>query len=105
MRGEGAEVIQKGETWAEANDHALQLVRLAACLNTDFGLGFRVYFGCARFMHAQVTPSDAFIHPFDHELLWAGHSTLIDEIIEAGVIPDAVVLPLISAFERACQRF
>ena len=26
MRGEGAEVIQKGESWVEANEHALQLV-------------------------------------------------------------------------------
>lgn len=63
MRGEGAEVIQVGESWAEANEHALQL----------------------------VTPSDAFIHPFDHELLWRGHSTIIDEIVEAGIVPDAVV--------------
>jgi hypothetical protein len=28
MRGEGAEVIQVGESWAEANEHALQLVRV-----------------------------------------------------------------------------
>lgn len=42
-------------------------------------------------IHEQVAPSDAFIHPFDHELLWTGHSTLIDEIVEAGVVPDAVV--------------
>jgi hypothetical protein len=26
MRSEGADVIQKGESWVEANDHALQLV-------------------------------------------------------------------------------
>ena len=41
--------------------------------------------------HAQVTPSDAFIHPFDHEMLWDGHASLIDEVVEAGVTPDAVV--------------
>ncbi len=92
-------MIQMGETWAEANDHALQLVRMAACLNTNFRF-------CARLiLHAQVTPSDAFIHPFDHELLWAGHSTLIDEIVEAGVTPDAVVLRFISAFQCCVQRF
>ena len=26
MRAEGADVIQKGESWVEANEHALQLV-------------------------------------------------------------------------------
>jgi hypothetical protein len=42
-------------------------------------------------LRLQLTSSDAFIHPFDHELLWSGHSSIIDEIVSAGVTPDAVV--------------
>ena len=39
-----------------------------------------------------VTETDAFIHPFDDPLLWAGHATLIDEVAQAGFKPEAVVL-------------
>jgi L-serine/L-threonine ammonia-lyase len=35
---------------------------------------------------------DAFIHPFDDPLVWTGHSTLVDEVVRAGLEPDAVVL-------------
>jgi L-serine/L-threonine ammonia-lyase len=35
---------------------------------------------------------DAFIHPFDDPLLWDGHATMMDEVEEAGLKPDAVVL-------------
>lgn len=31
------------------------------------------------------------VHPFDHPLLWAGHSTLIDEVLAEGVEFDAVI--------------
>jgi L-serine/L-threonine ammonia-lyase len=41
---------------------------------------------------SMVGEHDAFIHPFDDPLLWAGHATLIDEVARAGVKPDAVVL-------------
>jgi L-serine/L-threonine ammonia-lyase len=41
---------------------------------------------------SMLTPSDAFIHPFDDPLLWEGHATMIDEVVRAGVRPDAVVL-------------
>ncbi|KQN63552.1 MULTISPECIES: pyridoxal-phosphate dependent enzyme [unclassified Erwinia] len=61
---EGAEVRVHGSTWAEANDLALSL----------------------------LTDNDAFIHPFDDPLLWQGHATMIDEVVAAGVRPDAVVL-------------
>lgn len=61
---EGAEVRVHGASWQEANELALSI----------------------------VTPADAFIHPFDHPLLWEGHATLIDEVIQAGCRPDAVVL-------------
>ena len=61
---EGAEVRVHGRVWAEANDLAQSL----------------------------LTGSDAFIHPFDDPLLWQGHATMIDEVVAAGVRPDAVVL-------------
>lgn len=61
---EGAEVLVHGPSWQEA--HALALSR--------------------------VSPSDAFIHPFDDPMLWEGHATVIDEVVSAGLAPDAVVL-------------
>lgn len=64
IRREGAQVIVHGASWAEANAHLQTLLR----------------------------PDDAFIHPFDDPLLWAGHATMIDEVAAAGVKPDAVVV-------------
>ncbi|MEN4891244.1 pyridoxal-phosphate dependent enzyme [Erwinia billingiae] len=61
---EGAQLIVHGRNWSEANDHALSL----------------------------TSDTNVYVHPFDNPLLWQGISTLIDEVIEAGVIPDAVVL-------------
>lgn len=61
---EGAEVKIQGKTWADANDMALSLL----------GEG------------------DAFIHPFDDPLLWEGHASMIDEVVKAGLRPDAVIL-------------
>jgi L-serine/L-threonine ammonia-lyase len=64
IRREGADVIVHGASFQEANAHALAL----------------------------VGPHDAFIHPFDDPLLWEGHATMIDEVAQAGVVPDVVVL-------------
>lgn len=61
---EDAQVIVHGGSWQEANDLALSM----------------------------VGDPDAFIHPFDDPLLWTGHSSLIDEVKQAGVKPDGVVL-------------
>lgn len=61
---EAAEVVVHGETWQEANAHAQAL----------------------RDAHT------AFVHPFDDPLLWAGHASMIDEVAEDGLRPDAVVL-------------
>ncbi len=33
----------------------------------------------------------AYIPPFDHPMLWAGHATIIDELVQADVRPDAIV--------------
>lgn len=60
----GAEVLRHGAVWDEAHAFAQQLA-------ADRGA--------------------AYVHPFDHPLLWTGHSTLIDEVVEAGLEFDAVV--------------
>ncbi|MBC3503367.1 pyridoxal-phosphate dependent enzyme [Pseudomonas sp. SWRI59] len=64
MRLEDANVVVHGSSWQEANELAQTLL----------GTG------------------DAFIHPFDDPLLWAGHASLIDEVAASRVKPDAVVL-------------
>jgi L-serine/L-threonine ammonia-lyase len=78
---EGAEVIVHGASWQEANGYALSL----------------------------VGKSDAFLHPFDDPLLWAGHATMIDEVSACGLKPDAVVLSvggggLLSGVAEGMQR-
>ncbi|MBC3421240.1 pyridoxal-phosphate dependent enzyme [Pseudomonas sp. RW3S2] len=64
LKLENAQVVVKGSSWQEANQHAQGLL----------GAG------------------DAFIHPFDDPLLWTGHASMIDEVAQAGLKPDAVVL-------------
>lgn len=64
VRQEGAEVVVHGASWQEANTFALSMV----------GSG------------------DAFIHPFDDELLWQGHASMVDEMARFGGAPDAIVL-------------
>ncbi len=61
---EGAQVIVHGASWQEANALA----------------------------QSMVTETDAFIHPFDDPLLWQGHATVIDEVAQSGLKPEAVVL-------------
>ena len=61
---EGAQVIVHGASWQEANALALSM----------------------------VTPTDAFLHPFDDPLLWRGHASMVDEVAQCGMKPDAVVL-------------
>ena len=58
IRAQGAELIVHGSVWDEANALAQSL------LGAD----------------------DAFVHPFDDPLLWAGHSTLVDELAAAGAL-------------------
>ncbi len=64
LKLEGAEVIVHGASWQEANELALSLTGAA----------------------------DAFVHPFDDPLVWEGHASLVDEVFQAGLEPDAVVL-------------
>ncbi len=61
---EGAQVVVRGEVWNEAHEYATKLSKKGA----------------------------VYIHPFDDPYLWEGHASIIDEISNAGVTPDAVVL-------------
>jgi len=64
VRQEGAEVLVHGASWQEANTLALSMVE----------------------------SGDAFIHPFDDELLWRGHASMVDEMARSEGAPDAIVL-------------
>ena len=64
IRQEGAELVVHGASWQEANALAQSMIQ----------------------------PTDAFLHPFDDPLLWQGHATMIDEVAQSGLKPDAVVL-------------
>ena len=65
MRRLGANVIIAGKVWDEANEAALSA--------------------------AQKTQA-AFLPPFDHPLIWAGNSTLVDEVVGQMAKPDAIVV-------------
>lgn len=64
LAAEGAQVTVHGDSWQEANALAQSL----------------------------LGPDDAFIHPFDDPLLWAGHATMIDEVAAAGLRPGGVLV-------------
>ena len=64
IRQENATIIVHGASWQEANELAQSMVR----------------------------EHDAFLHPFDNSLLWRGHASIIDEVANSGVKPEAVVL-------------
>ena len=61
---EGAEVLVAGDSWQESHAAALEM----------------------------VTRETAYIHPFDDPLIWEGHASLVDEVRDAGIEPDVVVL-------------
>lgn len=63
IRSEAAEVVVHGASWAEANERA----------------------------HSLLLAGDVFIHPFDDPLLWQGHSTLVDELVDQSEKPDVVI--------------
>ena len=60
----GAKVLVHGSVFDEANAHAVALA---------------------------TERKAAYVHPYDHPLLWEGHATLIDEVVKAGAEFDCVV--------------
>ncbi len=66
IQSKNAHVVEHGNAWPEANQKALELVE-------DTGAFY--------------------IPPYDHPLLWKGHSIMVDEIVEQmDVKPDAAVV-------------
>ena len=66
IKSYGAEVIVAGTVWDEAHQAALEFVNKNKA---------------------------AYIPPFDHPTLWRGHSSMIDEVAQQGLLkPDAVIL-------------
>lgn len=65
LRQMGADVIQHGTTWDETHIHAL------AWANEH---------------------KAAYVHPFDHPLIWDGHATMIDELAQQTAKPASIVV-------------
>jgi L-serine/L-threonine ammonia-lyase len=61
----GARVTVEGDVWDEADELARAMV---------------------------ARGEGAYVPPFDHPLLWEGHSTLVDEMVAQGPVPDAIVV-------------
>ena len=61
----GAKVIVEGDVWDAADQVARAIVARGEA---------------------------AYVPPFDHPLLWEGHASLVDEILQAGPAPDAIVV-------------
>ena len=64
IKNEGAEVIVHGQVWDDAHEYALGL----------------------------VGEDKAYIHPFDDVHIWQGHASIIDEVVQAGLQPDLIIL-------------
>jgi L-serine/L-threonine ammonia-lyase len=65
IQSQGAEVRVVGDVWDETHQAALSLARQSDAL---------------------------YVSPFDHPLIWDGHSTMVDEIAEEMGRPDGIVL-------------
>ena len=65
IRSQGADVVVHGENWNAADELARELVA--------------------------ADDAAEYIPPYDDPLLWEGHSSIIDELVDAGVQPGAVV--------------
>lgn len=65
MQEYGAEVVMAGPSWNEAHEAASQVAEREGAF---------------------------YVHPFDHPDLWAGHSTLVDEVVAAGLRPQWAVV-------------
>jgi len=61
----GAQIIESSGDWLTAHTYALEM---------------------------QAQGAGYYIHPFEHPLIWQGHSTIVDEMLAQGVQPDCIVL-------------
>ncbi len=65
IESQGAEVRVAGDVWDETHEVALEFSQARDAL---------------------------YVSPFDHPLIWKGHSTIVDEIVEEIGRPDAIVV-------------
>eukprot|EP00927_Polykrikos_kofoidii_P071901 TRINITY_DN68099_c0_g1_i1.p1 TRINITY_DN68099_c0_g1~~TRINITY_DN68099_c0_g1_i1.p1 ORF type:complete len:335 (-),score=47.16 TRINITY_DN68099_c0_g1_i1:103-1107(-) len=65
IKGQGATVRVHGTNWNESDELARSLV--------------------------DANPSAEYIPPYEHELLWEGHSSIVDELADEGVRPGAII--------------
>jgi L-serine/L-threonine ammonia-lyase len=65
IRSEGGEVEEHGKVWDISHAYACELAKDEA---------------------------SAYVHPFDDPTVWNGHASIIDEVVETGVRPGAVVV-------------
>jgi L-serine/L-threonine ammonia-lyase len=61
----GAKLTVKGTSWAESHEYALLISEETDC---------------------------AYVHPFDHPILWEGHSTIVEELAKTIETPDYIIL-------------
>jgi len=61
IKAQGAKVMVHGENWNAADELARKMVA--------------------------EDDKAAYISPYDHPLLWEGHSTIVDEIAKSGIKP------------------
>ena len=76
MKLHGAQVRVHGANWNEADELARKMVEEDA--------------------HAE------YVHPFEHPLLWKGHSTMIDEIADTGIQKPAAVVACVGGGGMLC---
>lgn len=65
IKGLGATVVKGGETWSEVHEIAQKVAQQK---------GY------------------AYIHPFEHQLIWDGYANIVKEIAEAGIKPKTIIL-------------
>lgn len=65
IRGEGAQLCIFGASWDDAHAYAFDLA---------------------------IRKKAAYIHPFDDPVVWSGHATMVEEIVDAGIEPGLVVV-------------
>lgn len=72
-----------------ATERAKELIRREKAEVIVHGASFQEANALAQTMTSE---RNVYLHPFADPLLWEGHSTMIDEVAQAGLTPDAVVL-------------
>lgn len=76
IRATGADVVVHGKNWNEADELARKLVR--------------------------ENPEAQYISPFDHPLLWEGHSTIIDELASTLADPPSHIVASVGGGGLLC---